>query len=218
MCNLDARLADRGEEWEINRVCRGRHGRSGHGAALGRRGVSVVRNRAIAVTVTLMAWPALVGAQTSLATEGYFRVVSEHFGVSFEEVRILGEWRLSVDEIPVVLFVAARAGVSPDAVATLRGDGQAWDDVARNFDVGAADFHVALPVDVAPGKLTRAYEEFTSRPRGTWNAIHLRDQEIITLVNIHFLSVRLRVSPARVLEAAERSNTFVAAHRALGGP
>ena len=177
-----------------------------------------MRIKAIAVTVTLMGWPALVGAQTSQTTEGYFRAVSEHFGVSLEEVRILGEWRLSSDEIPVVLFMAARAGVSPDAIATLRGDGQAWDNVARKFDVESGDFHVALPAGAALGRLARAYQEFASRPRGAWNAIHLRDQEIIALVNIHFLSVLLRVSPERVLEAAESSNTFAAAHRALGGP
>ena len=173
---------------------------------------------ATGLMVTLMGWPTFARAQTSPSTEGYFRAVSEHFRVSLEEVRILGEWRLSSDEIPVVLFVAARAGVSPDAVATLRGDGRAWDTVARRFDLGPADFHIQLPDGISAGILSRAYDQFGSRPRSGWDAIRLRDREIIALVNIDFLSARLRVAPERVLEALERFDTFVGAHRALGGP
>ncbi len=176
----------------------------------------------ISVAAALLGWPTSALAQdspkASQARDGYFRAVSEHFRVSLEEVRILGEWRLSTDEIPVVLFVASRTGVSPDAVARRRGDGQAWDGVARSFDLGSASFHVALPSDASLGILARAYEEFASHPRPSWDAIRLRDQEIIALVNIHFLSVLLRVPPEQVLDAAERAGTFVGVQRALGGP
>ncbi len=184
----------------------------------GGRGGFFVRMIAIAVTVTLMGWPTLASAQASPAREGYFGAVSEHFRVSLEEVRILGEWRLSPDEIPVVLFVASRAGVSPDAVANLRGDGQSWDAVTRRFGLGPVDFHIPFTEGVSQGLLARAYDEFGDRPRSTWNTIRLRDQEIVALVNIHFLSVQMRVSPERILEAVERTKTFVGAHRDLGGP
>ncbi len=184
----------------------------------GGRGVSIVRMIAIAVTVTLVGWPSLASAQSSPATEGYFGSVSEHFHVSLEEVRILGEWRLSPDEIPVVLFVASRAGVSPDAVAILRGDGQSWDVVTRGFGLGPVDFHIPFTEDVSQGLLARAYEEFDDRPRSTWDTVRLRDQEIVALVNIHFLSVQMRISPERILEVVERTKTFVGAHRDLGGP
>lgn len=184
----------------------------------GGRGVSSVRKIAIAVMVTLMGWPTLASAQTSPATEGYFGSVSEHFRVSLEEVRILGEWRLSPDEIPVVLFVASRAGVSPDAVAILRGDGQSWDMVTRRFGLGPVDFHIPLTEVASQGLLARAYQEFDSRPRSGWDTVRLRDQEIIALVNIHFLSVQMRITPERILEVVERTKTFVGAHRDLGGP
>lgn len=184
----------------------------------GGRGVFFVRMIAIAATVTLMGWSTLASAQTSPAREGYLGSVSEHFRVSLEEVRILGEWRLSPDEIPVVLFVASRGGVSPDAVATLRGDGQSWDAVTRRFGLGPVDFHIPFTEDVSQGLLARAYDGFGSRPRSAWDALRLRDQEIIALVNIRFLSVQMRVSPERILEAVERTKTFVGAHRDLGGP
>ncbi len=177
-----------------------------------------MRMLAIAVIVTLVGWPTLAGAQTPAATEGYFGSVSDHFRVSLDEVRILGEWRLSPDEIPVVLFVASRAGVSPDVVATLRGNGQSWDDVTRRFGLGPADFHIPFTEDVSQGLLARAYDGFDNRPRSAWDALRLRDQEIIALVNIHFLSVQMRVPPELILEAVERTKTFVGAHRDLGGP
>lgn len=185
---------------------------------LGGRGVFFVRMTAIALTVTLVGWPTPVGAQISPATERYFGAVSEHFRVSLEEVRILSEWRLSPDEIAVVIFVAARAGVSSDAVATLRGDGRSWDSVTRRFGLGPVDFHIPFTEDVSQGLLARAYAEFGDRPRNEWDGLRLRDQEIIALVNIRFLAVHMRIPPERILEAVDRTNTFVGAHRDLGGP
>ncbi|GMR13342.1 MAG: hypothetical protein BMS9Abin29_1548 [Gemmatimonadota bacterium] len=218
------RLARRPNVWQISpssgTLRRVRETATNFAAVLrlpGGRGVFFVRMIAIAVTVTLVGWPTLAGGQISPATEGYFGAVSEHFHVSLEEVRILGEWRLSPEEIPVVLFVAARAGVSPDAVATLRGDGQSWDAVIRRFGLRPVDLYVPFAEGVSQGILARAYEEFGNRPQSEWDGLRLRDQEIIALVNIQFLAAQMRVPPERVLEALGRTKTFVGAHRDLGG-
>ena len=42
------------------------------------------------------------------------------------EVSILADWEIEADEVPVVLFVATRSGVSPEAVVALRDSGQSW--------------------------------------------------------------------------------------------
>ena len=43
----------------------------------------------------------------------YLRAVAEFFRVPASEMEIMRDWRLPADEIPVVLFLANRAGVSP---------------------------------------------------------------------------------------------------------
>ena len=82
---------------------------------------------------------AFVVASTAGAAEGqdtagpYFRAVAEFFGVSAEEVDILREWRLDAQEVPVVLFVAGRSGVSPEALAQLRRSGRGWADLSARY-------------------------------------------------------------------------------------
>lgn len=146
----------------------------------------------------------------------YLRAVAQHFLVPVREVEILESWQLEVEEVPVVLHLAARAGVSPDVLVAFRRDGDSWSSVARRFGRGADDLHVRLAEPV-PGDLARVYEQFRSRPRGDWEAIELTDAEIVALVNIRVLSQALGVRPLDVLEAAHRTGDFVAAHRLLVG-
>ena len=72
--------------------------------------------------------------------ETYYCTVSAASSVSLEEVRILGEWQLPPQELAAVLFVARRAGVSPDVIATQRGSGAPWSSIVRRYGVSAGVF------------------------------------------------------------------------------
>lgn len=146
--------------------------------------------------------PALAGQVTgSAATDAYFGAVAEYFMLPRSEVSILSEWRLSADEIPVVLFVARRAGVSPEAVVALRGAGRGWAELAQRYRLDATQFHVPLPETASAGALAEAYQRFRSLPAGRWKEIALADADIVGLVNLRVLSETLRRSPQEILSA-----------------
>lgn len=147
--------------------------------------------------------------------EAYYRAVGDHFQVSFQEVSILSEWQLAPDEVPVVLFLASRGGISPDAVVALRRGGRGWAELASRYGVGAEDFHVPLGGGAAVGSLDRAYEQYEATPAASWGGIVLSDDEIVGLVNVRVLSEAANVSGARVLQARERAGSYVAAFRSL---
>jgi len=147
----------------------------------------------------------------------YFRVVAEHFEVPVEEVTILGDWDLTPDEVPVVLFLSGRAGVSPDALIGLRLGGMSWTEVAARFRQGVGSFYISLPQDIPLGILDRAYEEFRSRSLGEWDQIQLNDLEITSLVNIRVLSEQVGVPPLRVLQSRDEAGSFVAGFASLIG-
>ena len=149
--------------------------------------------------------------------EAYFRAVAEHFEVPIGEVTILGDWELEPDEVPVVLFLSSRAGVSPDALIGLRQSGRPWREVASRFGLGVRTFHLPLPEDASLGPLGRAYGEFRGRPSHEWNQIELDDREIISLVNLRVLSEEVGVSPLRVLQSWEDAGSFVAGFASLRG-
>lgn len=150
--------------------------------------------------------------------DAYFGAVAEFFELPRTEVSILGEWRLADDEIPVVLFMARRAGVSPEALVALRRSGRGWAELARRYRLDAAQFHVPIP-DAAPsGVLESAYQRFRSLPPARWSEISLGDGDIVALVNVRVLSQTLGKAPQEVLAAAGSGSWVDLYARLIGGP
>jgi hypothetical protein len=145
----------------------------------------------------------------------YFRAVGEHFGVPLHEVSILADWELTSDEIPVVLFIARSAGVSPDALVGLRRGGRGWMEVAGRFGLGAGAFRLSLPTGEPLGPLERVDQEFRNRPAREWNQIQLDDAEVIALVNVRVLAEKVGVSRIRVIRSMEEAGSFTAAYPLL---
>jgi hypothetical protein len=149
--------------------------------------------------------------------EAYFRSVADHFQVPLEEVSILGDWDMAEDEVPVVLFLSRKAGVSPDVLMAVRKSGRSWHEVASRFGLRARTFHIPLPEGVQLGPLSRPYAEFETRPAKEWDQIHLDDLQIICLVNLRVLSEQVGVPPLRVLRSMEEAGSFVAGFASLLG-
>ena len=148
-------------------------------------------------------------AESQDAADPYFRAVAEFFGVSAEEVDILREWRLDAQEVPVVLFVAGRAGVSPEALAQLRRSGRGWNDLSARYGLDASHFHVPLREGADAHALAATYERYRSMPASEWRTIALNDREIVILVNVRMVAQTLRLPPGEVLAAQATTPSFV---------
>lgn len=145
----------------------------------------------------------------------YLQAISEYYRVPADEVRVLASWGRPAADIPVVLFVAGRGGVSPDAVMALRNAGRRWGEIAGRWRLHAGDFHVPLDASVDAGPLDRVYGEFRGRPGTGWPSIELQDAEVVGLVHLRFLTEYLGVPPGRVLAALARAGAGPAALQAL---
>ena len=84
---------------------------------------------------------------------------------------------------------------------------------ARRYSLDAGVFHVAL--DGSAGSLAPAYDAYRGRPNGQWSSIELDDGAIVGLVNLRVLAEILRASPASLLEARDRTGSWVDAFRTL---
>lgn len=142
----------------------------------------------------------------------YLRAVAREFGVQGRELEVLDAWVEHRAELPVLLFVADRAGVMPDVVGSLRKQGQSWQRIALRFGLGPAAFRVPLEASAAEGILARPLVEF-ARPPGEWHLIAMTDLEIIALVNVRVLSNQLGTPPERLLpEIGTLSPDFIGAY------
>lgn len=145
----------------------------------------------------------------------FLRAVGKHFETPAREVLVLSRWGVSTREIPVVLRLSRRAGVSPDVVVAQRRNGDGWMKIARGYSVHAGEFHV--PIDGSTGFLGAAYERFDARSASEWREISLSDEEVVGLVNVRFLSRALGMAPGRVLEEMGDGRDVVGVFIRLGG-
>ena len=175
--------------------------------------------RAGAALLLAAAWAGNAAAQPTeqTAREAYFKAVAEYFDLPASEVSILSEWRLPADEIPVVLFLAGHAGVSPEAVVALRTSGRGWAELARRYRLDAAQFHVPLSASAPTGVLEGAYGSYRSLPATRWHEITLEDSDIVGLVNLRLLSETLRRAPDDVLAGAGGEGSWVDLYARLMG-
>lgn len=175
------------------------------------------RYRPVTVLPALAAIVALAGDPLAAQQPdgAYLQAVSEFYRVPVDEVRVLASWGRPAADIPVVLFVAGRGGVSPDAVMALRNAGRGWMQIAGRWQLHAGDFHVPLDASVDAGPLSRVYGEYRARPGTGWPSIELGDDDIVALVHLRFLTEYLGVDPGRVLAALARAGAGPAALQAL---
>lgn len=170
--------------------------------------------RAVLMLLACVAVTPEASAQDA-AHSDYFRSVARYFSLPAGEVNILAEWAIEPDEVPVVLFVARRSGVSPEAVVALRDSGLGWGQLMVRFRVSPSALHVPIRDDAPAGLLTRAYGDFRTTPVGEWNAIRLEDHEVVGLVNVRVISQVLRLSAERVAAASGDDTSWVALHARL---
>jgi len=151
--------------------------------------------------------------------EAYRQAVSRYFEVELEEVRILAEWSIHHSEVPVVLFLTAEAGISPDAAASARTRGSTWHGLMRRYGVQVSTLHVTIPGEAPLGALEDVYSRLESTPRGAWNRLELTDDEVVGLINLRVLQSSLRVPHTRIVGAWQAAGQWhlVPTHLAGGG-
>jgi len=147
--------------------------------------------------------------QHSGAESAYFRAVARYFEISEGEIAILGNWDLPHDEIPVLLFVARRAGVSAEALVALRESGRSWTELSVRYQIGAPALHVPLQDPASAGALSTLYVTFRDTPVDRWDEIHPSAQEIVALVNVRVLSQSLGLSPDDIMRRTADTMSFV---------
>ncbi len=123
-----------------------------------------------------------------LEEELYLRSVARVFETSPEEADLLSSWLRHPSELPVLLYLSRRAGVTPDIVGSLRKGGASWLRLASRLGLSAAVFHVELGDAEVGGILERPVALFRERPMAEWYAVALTDMEIVALVNVRVLA------------------------------
>ena len=167
-------------------------------------------SRMTVLLVATISFATAVQAQEwSGAERAYRSVVASFFGLPEAEIAILGNWDLPADEIPVVLFVARRSGVSAEALVALRESGWSWPELAQRYRVGPQALHVPLQNQASAGALAPVYQRFSQMPVTDWPDIRLSSEDIVALVNVRVLSQALGLTPDEIMRRTGSAGSFV---------
>ncbi len=167
------------------------------------------------LVVDLLDPPPLPAQVPGADVAAYHRLVSDHFSVAPGEVAILSEGVPHPDELPVLLRLSRASGISPAALSARRRSGESWLGIARRYGLGAGAFHITIPEDQVGSQVERAHRLFSETPSAGWDALDLRDEELVALSNLDFLHRELGTPMGRILESHDEAGSFVGALRGL---
>jgi hypothetical protein len=143
------------------------------------------------------------------ALRGFLLAVGNYYRFPQSEVVIIRKRGIPADEIPVVLFIAKRAHVEPKTIVDLRLQGNTWLDIALRHGLGPDLFYVPTDGVVTGPPFARAYGYYKNKPRKDWNTIPLSDDDIISLVNLKWVSEHYGHSPGKIISMLSGNGEFI---------
>lgn len=169
----------------------------------------------LTLVVTLNPARAQVQAGISIGEEGirsFYLAVGEYFRTPEKEVVVVRQRGIPDEEIPVVMFLAARANVAPGVIIDLRLGGMTWTDICVRHKLSPEIFYVPVRTEVSGPPYGKAYGYYKNKPRNQWKNITLSDADIVNLVNLRFVSEHYGYPPAQVIKMRSEGKTVLVVH------
>ena len=148
----------------------------------------------------------------------FYLAVGSHYRVAPRlVVDLRTRYRLLDEELPVLFFLAARAGVGPQAVIDLRLGKRSWIDIAIHLGLSPEIFFVPVRMERIGPPYGNAYGYYRKYgPAGDWRKVALKDREVIDLVNLRFMSEYHGLAPDAIIAMRGRERSFVRIHDEIG--
>lgn len=139
---------------------------------------------------------------------GFYLSIGDYYEVPQKEVLIIKERRMPDEEIPVVLFIARKARITPKSIIDLRISGKTWGEITVHFGLSQEIFYVPVK-EVKGPPYGKAYGHFKKKPRKDWKSVSLEDDDIINLVNLKFTSEYYNCNPEEIIRMREKGENFI---------
>jgi hypothetical protein len=140
---------------------------------------------------------------------GFYMAVSDYNRVPPQEVVTVRQFGIPDEELPVVFFMAGKAGVSRDEIIKLRLKRWGWARIVGHYKIDPAVFYVPVKEKVYGRVYGKAYGYYVNRPQNKWRNIRLSDNDVVNCVNLRFVSEHYGYAPEEVIKMREGGKNFV---------
>ena len=142
-------------------------------------------------------------------TGAYYMAVGNYNRIQERQVIVVRQRGISDEDLPVVFFIASKAGVSYDDVITLRLRGWSWMKIALKYRIDPGVFYMPVSGRVINRTYARQYNYYQGRPQSKWKKIRLSDRDIVNFVNLRFVSEHYGYNPHEVMQMRDKGRSFV---------
>ena len=151
-------------------------------------------------------------APGAVVVADYFSAIRNYNGVTDNEIMVIKRRGITEEQIPVVMFIAAKANVKPAVILDLRRQGKSWFDIALRFGLGADTFYVPVDGPVYGHVYGRLYSYY-NRPWRDWRNIVLSDDDVVNFVNLSFMVDHYGYRPDEVIRMRDGGQSFTVINR-----
>lgn len=138
-----------------------------------------------------------------LAISGYFHVPEPRV------MEMKQRYNFNDEEMPVVLFLAARAGVEPSVIIDLRRKRMSWWNIGRRFNINPEVFFVTVNNENIGRPYGNAYGYYRkNRGMRDWGKTVLSDPDMVNLVNLKFMSEHHGIPAERIMKMRRGGANF----------
>jgi len=130
--------------------------------------------------------------------------VRDYFKVTEDQIGSLLKTPLPDDDLPIVLFIAQRAGVDPNSVLVVWSSGLNWMQTAHHFGLNPWIFFTPIQGDLKNTPYLKPYHYFKDRN----NRVRLSDDDMINLVNLKLIAEQYNRDPYEIVQLRAQGKSF----------
>lgn len=159
--------------------------------------------------VAILAVGSVLADANSDKTLEYIMAVGNQYNADYEVVNNIMNSYVSVDELPVVFFIANTAHVDPVEVAKMRSDKNSWMDITSSYELSPKNYYVMISGKIKNSEFKATFDKYHTVLTSQWDKIELTDQDIINLVNLRFIYQYNDYSPYEVMDMRSYGKSYV---------
>lgn len=141
-------------------------------------------------------------------TGGYYMAVGNYNNIQEDRVIFVRGRGISDEDLPVVFFIASRAGVPYEDVIRLRLKKWRWMKIVNHYRIDPAVFYMPVSGKVINRTYAKPYKYYQGRPQNKWKKIRLSDREVVNFVNLRFVSEHYGYNPHEVMKMRDSGRSF----------